>query len=91
MKSILEYINESEKKYDNFLNLPPITELDDGEYNGALWGHCFAYDGKQYFSEIGIKNIYPIYYKIVVKDGKIFEIDQMDKYQRQELKKLFED
>ena len=38
MKSILESINESEKKYDNFLNLPPITELGDGEYDCAVWG-----------------------------------------------------
>lgn len=89
MKSILESINESEKKYDNFLNLPPITELGDGEYDCAVWGHSVVCDGKKYYSEIGIMNIYPIKMKIIIKDGKAIFGDS-DNLQRAELKKLFD-
>lgn len=37
-------INESAQTYDNPLNLPPLETLGDGEFEGALWGHCFAYE-----------------------------------------------
>ena len=89
MKSILESINESEKKYNNFLNLPPITELGDGEHDCAVWGHSVACNGSKFYSEIGIRNIYPIKMKIIIKGGEV-KFGDSDNLQRAELKKLFE-
>ena len=69
---------------------PNVLTLGDGEYNGAQWGHHFAYDGKIYYTDTGIRNMYPMYFKIVIKDGKIVEFGQTDIYQRQDLRKLFQ-
>ena len=84
-------INESQQTYDNSLNFPPVESLGDGEYEGALWGHCFAYNGNKYYCEIGTRNIYPYKVSVVIKNGK-FEppFRFIDKFQHPELKYLFE-
>lgn len=78
--------NESvtpDKKYPN------VKTLGDGEYDGALWGHCFVYEGKKYYSECGWRNVYPMYCKMIVKGDDVFP-EQKDIYQRPELKKLYQ-
>lgn len=68
---------------------PNVTTLGDGEYDGALWGHCFVYEGKKYYSECGWKNIFPSYCKMVIENGKAWA-HQVDEYQRESLKKLYQ-
>lgn len=82
MKSLNEFINESINPNPN--NWPNATELGEGEFEGALWGHCFLYEGNKYYSELGWKNIYPGYCIMEVKEGNAIP-RQKDKYQRQEL------
>ena len=68
---------------------PNVTTLGDGEYDGALWGHCFVYEGQKYYSEIGWMNIFPSYCKMVVEGDKVMP-HQVDEYQRESLKKLYQ-
>lgn len=82
MKTINEFIAETLNEY------PSIIELGDGEYRGILWGHCFLYENKKYYSPIGWKNMFPSYCNMTIKEGKIMP-QQVDIYQRKELKKLF--
>jgi hypothetical protein len=88
MKGLKEYINESYNP--NPENWPKVEELGDGEYKGALWGHCFLYEGKKYYSDLGVKNIYPIYFTAIVENNEV-KFEKNDIYQRQELVKLFDD
>lgn len=86
--------DEDEKKKTNesvtpVEEYPNVTVLGDGEYNGALWGHCFVYEGKKYYSECGWKNIFPSYCKMVIENGKAWA-HQVDIYQRESLKKLYQ-
>ena len=60
---------------------PNVTTLGDGEYDGALWGHCFVYEGQKYYSECGWRNIFPSYCKMVIENGKSWAY-QVDVYQR---------
>ena len=89
--SISSYnINESMETIDNPKEkYPNVIELGEGEYNGALWGHCFAFEGKKYYCECGWKNKFPMYCRIVVENGRAFA-HQIDIYQRESLKKLYE-
>lgn len=82
------YISESQSKSYNPIH-PNVTELGIGEFDGALWGHCFLYEGKKYYSEIGWRNIYPSYCKMEINEKEAFP-HQVDKYQRPELKELYE-
>lgn len=87
MKTLKEYLitesnNPVKEKY------PDIKTLGIGEFDGALWGHCFVYEGKKYYSECGWRNMFPMYCKIVIKDDSICA-QQVDEYQRPELKELF--
>ena len=57
MKNLTTYINESQiNESDNPIKdkYPNVKELGIGEFDGALWGHCFLYEGKKYYSEINI-------------------------------------
>ena len=76
------HINESLEDYPN------VLELGEGKFNGALWGHCFAFEGKKYYSESGWKNRFPMYCKMEIVEGKAWP-HQIDIYQRQELIKLY--
>ncbi len=82
MKSLNEFINESINPNPN--DWPNATELGEGEFEGALWGHCFLYEGNKYYSELGWMNIYPGYCIMEVKEGNAIP-KQKDTYQRQEL------
>ena len=87
MKSIKEYlikesINPVQEKY------PDVKTLGIGELNGILWGSCFLYENKKYYSEICWKNMFPSYCKMIIDEEKAFPV-QVDKYQRTELKELF--
>lgn len=104
MKSIVESIKSSmcqekrwidkkdeESKIDESLQCtqyPNVTSLGEGEFDGALWGHTFAYNGKLFYSENGWRNKYPGYCKMIVRGDEPFP-KQMDIYQRQELVDLF--
>ena len=80
-----ECIKESVNDLNNW---PNVTTLGDGEYDGALWGHCFVYEGQKYYSECGWRNIFPSYCKMVIENGKAWA-HQVDEYQRPKLKELF--
>ena len=82
MKNLNIFITESLNNYPN------VKELGNGEFEGILWGHCFLYENKKYYSEIGWKNMFPMYCKMEINEEKAWPY-QIDKYQRQELKKLF--
>lgn len=87
----LSKLNEAQETYDNFLNLPPVDALGDGRHEGALWGHCFACEGCKYWSETGLRNIYPMKVAMTVENGKCLPgFEELDKYQHPELKELFE-
>ena len=93
MKGLKEYINESQiNESENPIKdkYPNVKELGIGEFNGALWGHCFAYEGKKYYSENGWKGIYPSYCKMEINEECAWP-HQVDIYQRPKLKKLFDD
>ena len=85
MKSFKEYlitesINPTKEKY------PDVKTLGIGEYDGVLWGHCFVYEGNKYYSECGWMNMFPSYCKMIIEGDKVWT-QQVDKYQRPELKK----
>lgn len=93
MKNLTTYINESQiNESDNPIKdkYPNVKELGIGEFDGALWGHCFLYEGKKYYSEIGWRNVFPSYCKMKINEEKVFPY-QIDEFQRPELKKLYED
>ena len=80
-----EKTNESVNPAEKY---PNVITLGDGEYDGALWGHCFVYEGNKYYSDCGWRNIFPMYCKMVI-EGDHAWAHQVDKYQREELKKLY--
>ena len=88
MKSLNEFITESIDPNPN--NWPNVTELGDGEFNGALWGHCFLYEGNKYFSETGWLNAYPSYCTMEIKEGKAWP-RQSNECQRPSLVEQFKD
>ena len=81
-----EKTNESVTPVEEY---PNVITLGDGEYDGALWGHCFVYEGQKYYSECGWRNIFPSYCKMVIENGKAWAY-QVDEYQRESLKKLYQ-
>ena len=90
MKKISELNESLQNKYDNPLNLPPVESLGDGVFEGALWGQCFAHEGKKYFCKTGTLNIFPYKVSVVIKNGEVENFNQLDEYQHPELKKNFE-
>lgn len=79
-------INES-----NTPNLPPVESLGDGEFEGALWGSVFFYNGNKYQCKDGFLNLYPYKVKLIIKDGKVVvPFEPVDKFQHPELKNLFD-
>ena len=86
MKNLNIFINES----NNYIKekYPNVLTLGDGEYDGILWGHCFLYENNKYYSEIGWRNCFPSYCKMMVENGKTTPC-QVDEYQRPDLEKLF--
>ncbi len=87
MKDLNKYINESNNPVQE--KYPNVLTLGDGEYKGILWGHCFLYENNKYYSEMGWRNCFPSYCKMMVENGKTTP-HQIDEYQRPDLKKLFE-
>ena len=86
MKNLTQYINESIDYNPN--NWPNLKELGNGEFNGILYGNCFIYNEKKYFSEYGVLSMFPIYTKAIINDNDI-QFDSIDNCQRPELKELF--
>lgn len=84
MKTLSTFINESLNN-----NYPNVKELGNGEFDGILWGHCFLYENKKYYSEIGWRNAFPSYCKMIIDEEKVSP-KQVDRYQHIELKKLFD-
>lgn len=87
MKKIIEYINESRK--NPVEDYPKVETLGTGEFEGVLWGHCFLYEGQKYYSGYGWMNMFPSYCKMEITEEKAWP-HQVDKYQREDLKKLFD-
>jgi len=87
MKKLNEFINESRK--NPVEDYPKVETLGIGEFEGVLWGHCFLYENKKYYSEIGWKNMFPSYCNMVINEKEAWP-HQVDKYQREDLKKLFD-
>lgn len=87
MKSLKQYlINESINSQSS--EWPDVKSLGYGEFDGILWGSCFLYENKKYYSEIAWRNMFPSYCKMIIDEKKAFPV-QVDKYQRSELKELF--
>ena len=84
--------NDDKKKTNESISTinqyPNVNILGDGEYDGVLWGHCFVYEGHKYYSQMGWKNMYPSYCKMIICGNDVIP-KQIDIYQRKELKKLF--
>lgn len=87
MKNLNEFINESRK--NPVEDYPKVETLGIGEFEGVLWGHCFLYENKKYYSGIGWKNMFPSYCKMIINENEAWP-HQIDKYQREDLKKLFD-
>lgn len=51
--------------------MPPVTVLGDGTYDGTLKAHCFNYNGKDYWSETGIRTMIPQPWTVTIKNGKV--------------------
>ena len=86
MKNLNEFINESRK--NPVEDYPKVETLGIGEFEGVLWGHCFLYEGQKYYSGYGWKNMFPSYCKMEITEEKAWP-HQVDIYQREDLKKLF--
>jgi hypothetical protein len=69
MKRLSEFVNESVDV--NPKGWPNVTELGDGEYEGQIWGHCFMYEGKDYFCDRGLLNISPVPAKIKIENNEL--------------------
>ena len=54
---------------DNISNLPKVTELGDGRYDGVMSGCVFTYDGKKYQCSFGVRGINNIPLTVKVEDG----------------------
>lgn len=88
MKNLTEYINESMDYNPNPNNWPNISELGEGTFEGALWGHCFVYNEQKYFSNHCTLSIFPHYCRIIINEENI-KMEPIDNCQRPELKALF--
>ena len=86
MKNINNFLTESNNPIQE--KYPNVKELGIGEFNGILWGHCFLYENNKYYSEIGWRNCFPSYCRMVIENDKVTPY-QTDEYQRIGLKKLF--
>lgn len=68
---------------------PNVKTLGDGSFEGILWGHCFLYENQKYYSNMGWRNCFPSYCKMVIENGESFPYG-VDGYQRPKLKELFD-
>lgn len=57
-------------KNETFKTLENVSVLGDGTFTGKLAAHNFEYNGKHYYSEVGIKGIVPVPYTVTIKNGK---------------------
>lgn len=85
MKDINIFINEAKYPYEG---IPNVITLGDGCYKGAILNHCFLYEGKKYYCESGLRNMFPIECEVIVENNKM-HFGFMDKCQKKELLKLF--
>lgn len=88
MKNLNVFIKESNNPIQE--KYPNVKELGVGEFNGILCGHCFLYENNKYYSEMGWMNCFPSYCRMVIENDKVIPY-QTDKYQRPDLKKLFDE
>lgn len=93
MKHLTQFIKEynqiTESKNSIEEQYPNVKELGIGEFEGILWGNCFLYNENKYYSEIGWRNCFPSYCKMVINETEAFP-HQVDEYQRPDLKKLYD-
>ena len=61
-KCLSELLKEQHPKKDEIIvdvdgyeGLPPVLNLGDGTYQGRMAGHSFLYNGREYYSTIGIR------------------------------------
>lgn len=80
---VSEKLNESTNK--DSLN---VKTLGCGEFDGILWGHTFLYKGNKYYSETGWSCMFPMYCKMIIDENGAHP-NQVEPYQRPELKELF--
>ena len=69
-------------------DLPNVKTLGCGEFDGILWGHTFLYEGDKYYSETGWSCMFPMYCKMIIDENGAHP-NQVEPYQRPELKELF--
>lgn len=98
MKEINKFLEEATKindlinetRSDNMKDFPSVKELGNGVFEGALWGHCFLYEGKKYYVENVLLNIYPCNVRITI-NGEHILVEAIDHYQKPELVNQFKD
>jgi len=84
---VVEGIQESKSNPNDW---PDVKTLGSGSFEGILWGHCFLYNEQKYYSEMGWRNCYPSYCKMIIENDSVFP-EQVDIYQRPNLRKLFDE
>lgn len=92
MRKLGEILNEGvsiKKDPNNPNNWPDVKTLGEGSFEGILWGHCFLYENQKYYSNMGWRNCFPSYCKMVIENDESFPY-QVDEYQRPKLKELFD-
>jgi len=82
---INKFIDESKA---NTENLPNVSTLGIGEFEGILWGHTFLYEAKIYYSENSWLSIYPSYCRMEITEEKSWP-HPTDHMQRPELMEKF--
>lgn len=96
MKSINEFLEQTIEEIDttinesesNTENLPNVSALGIGEFEGILWGHTFLYEDKMYYSENSWLSIYPSYCRMEITEEKSSP-HPTDNIQRPELVEKF--
>ena len=54
---------------DGYEGLPHVMNLGDGTFSGQMHAHTFEYDGKTYYSDIGVKCPFPVAYTVKIENG----------------------
>ena len=95
MKNLNTFLEEAtnndlinETRNDNVENFPNVRELGNGKFKGALWGHCFLYEGNKYYAENGIFNIYPSEVNVIIDEDNVL-IETINNTQKPELIQQF--
>ena len=69
MKDLMTVVKESKNPYNG---MPNVITLGDGIFEGTLSAHCFTYNDKEYYSELGWKCPFPLPCKMEIKNNNAY-------------------